>query len=87
MNAKEKISDYSETEFLELLNEIMKENIAETDEDLDLLLEHFEKITEHPEGTDLIYYAQSDADSTPEEITKKIKEWRTANGLPGFKEI
>ncbi|HAH8845132.1 TPA: bacteriocin immunity protein, partial [Escherichia coli] len=77
---------YTEAEFIELMKEIDKENVAETDDKLDLLLNHFEQVTEHPDGTDLIYYAASDAESTPEAITKKIKEWRAANGKPGFKQ-
>ncbi|MCW2484866.1 bacteriocin immunity protein [Candidatus Symbiopectobacterium sp. NZEC127] len=86
MELKNKISDYTEAEFIGFLEEINEENIAEADDRLDLLLSHFEKITEHPDGTDLIYYALSDADGTPEAITKKIKEWRAANGKPGFKQ-
>jgi hypothetical protein len=85
MDLKNSITDYTEAEFLEFMREVFKENVAETDERLDLLLDHFEKITEHPEGTDLIYYASSDAESTPEAITNKIKEWRAANGLMTFK--
>jgi len=85
MNLKNSLSEYTEVEFLELMREIFKENIAKTDDWLDALLEHFEKITEHPEGTDLIYYAASDAECTPEAITAKIKKWRAANGMPGFK--
>ncbi|EJD0490286.1 bacteriocin immunity protein, partial [Salmonella enterica] len=72
--------------FIEFMKEIDKENVAETDDKLDLLLNHFEQVTEHPDGTDLIYYAASDAESTPEAITLKIKEWRAANGKPGFKQ-
>ncbi|EFQ5903939.1 bacteriocin immunity protein [Salmonella enterica] len=86
MELKNSISDYTEAEFIELMKEIDKENIAETDDKLDLLLNHFEQVTEHPDGTDLIYYAASDAESTPEAITKKIKEWRSANGKSGFKQ-
>ncbi|EAA5545881.1 bacteriocin immunity protein [Salmonella enterica] len=86
MELKNSISDYTEAEFIEFMKEIDKENVAETDDKLDLLLNHFEQVTEHPDGTDLIYYAASDAESTPEAITKKIKEWRAANGKPGFKQ-
>ncbi|EAW8184853.1 bacteriocin immunity protein [Salmonella enterica] len=86
MELKNSISDYTEAEFIELMKEIDKENVAETDDKLDLLLNHFEQVTEHPDGTDLIYYAASDAESTPEAITKKIKEWRAANGKSGFKQ-
>lgn len=86
MELKKSISDYTETEFLELMNEIYKENTAETDDKSDILLDHFEKITEHPDGTDLIYYAKSDAESTPSAIAKIVKEWRAQNGKPGFKQ-
>lgn len=82
---KNKFSDYTEAEFIQLMEEILKENQAATDERLDPLLEHFEKITEHPDGTDLIYYAESDAEATADKITQKVKAWRSANGLPGFK--
>ncbi|MBD8098210.1 bacteriocin immunity protein [Pseudomonas fluorescens] len=85
MELKSSISEYTEAEFLEFMEEIFKENIAKTDDQLDILLEHFERITEHPESTDLIYYAATDAESTPEAITNKVKEWRAANGKPGFK--
>ncbi|ECP4512624.1 bacteriocin immunity protein [Salmonella enterica] len=86
MELKKSISDYTEAEFIEFMKEIDKENVAETDDKLDLLLNHFEQVTEHPDGTDLIYYAASDAESTPEAITLKIKEWRAANGKPGFRQ-
>ncbi|EMQ1857664.1 bacteriocin immunity protein [Salmonella enterica] len=86
MELKKSISDYTEAEFIEFMKEIDKENVAETDDKLDLLLNHFEQVTEHPDGSDLIYYAASDAESTPEAITLKIKEWRAANGKPGFKQ-
>ncbi|MDH0625102.1 bacteriocin immunity protein, partial [Pseudomonas chengduensis] len=48
-------------------------------------LDQFREITGHPDGTDLIYYCESDAECTPERITQKVKSWRAANGLPGFK--
>lgn len=73
MELKNKISDYTEVGFIDFLKEINDENMAETDDRLDLLLSHFEKITEHPDGTDLIYYAPSDVDGTPEVITKKLR--------------
>lgn len=78
------ISDYTEEEFLEFLTEICKsEYLTEKDQIEAVLL--FEKLTEHPDGSDLIYYADSDEDSTPEAIIKKVKVWRDANGKPGFK--
>lgn len=82
---KKQLSDYSEREFIALMEDIFRENEAETDNRLDALLDQFREITGHPEGTDLIYYCESDAECTPERITQKVKSWRAANGLPGFK--
>lgn len=48
---KSRISDYTEAEFVALLEELAKEDEeAENDDRDDLLLLHFEKISEHPAG-------------------------------------
>lgn len=73
MKLKPSFSEYTKEEFLLLMKETLKENTAPTDERLDTLLQHFELITEHPEGADLIYYAASDAESTIEAITERLK--------------
>ncbi|MBL4980137.1 bacteriocin immunity protein [Pseudomonas fluorescens] len=85
MKLKQSFSEYTRDDFLLLMKGILKENTAPTDERLDKLLQHFELTTEHPKGTDLIYYAASDAESTIEAITKRIENWRTTNNKPGFK--
>ena len=78
------ISDYTEAEFLEFLDQICRaEYPTEKDQIRAVLL--FDELTEHPDGADLIYYAESDEDSTPEAIIEKVKAWRAANGKPGFK--
>ena len=64
MKLKQSFSEHTRDDFLLLMKEILKENTAPTDERLDKLLQHFELITEHPKGTDLIYYAASDTEST-----------------------
>ena len=51
-----------------------------------MLLLHFEKVSEHPAGSDLIYYPEPGADNSPESVTQIVKEWRAAKSLPGFKE-
>ncbi|MFW0758161.1 bacteriocin immunity protein [Pseudomonas sp. H11T01] len=84
---KNSISEYTETEFIELLKELANEDEeAETDDRADLLLLHFEKISKHPDGSDLIYYPEDGADNSPEGITRTVKEWRAAQGLPGFRD-
>ncbi|XMB47615.1 bacteriocin immunity protein [Pseudomonas fluorescens] len=72
MKLKQSFSEHTRDDFLLLMKEILKENTAPTDERLDKLLQHFELITEHPKGTDLIYYAASDAESTIEAIEPLI---------------
>jgi len=82
--SKSNISDYTESEFLEFLNVICwSEHPNEKDQINAVLL--FEELTEHPDGSDLIYYADSDEESTPEAIIEKVKVWRAANGKSGFK--
>jgi hypothetical protein len=79
------LSDYTENEFIEFIKLIFKENVSGNDDELDDLLEAFEALTEHPAGTDLIYYPDNEANCSPEGITAIIKEWRMSQGLPLFK--
>jgi len=78
------ISDYIKSDFISLVAEIIRGQGTEAHQDD--LLELFIQLTEHPEGSDLIYYPQSTADATPEAISNKVQEWRKANGKPGFRE-
>lgn len=78
------IEEYTEFEFLLFVKRICDSEYATEKDQVDAVLE-FESLTEHPDGSDLIYYAPSDAESTPEVIKRKVKEWRAANGKPGFK--
>ncbi|WP_123355809.1 bacteriocin immunity protein [Pseudomonas frederiksbergensis] len=78
------ISDYTEAEFIELTTKICSADYSTEKEHIDAIL-LFKKLTEHPLGSDLIYYSDSDEDATPEIIIKKVKDWRAANGKPGFK--
>ena len=79
-----KLEDYTEAEFLLFLKKICDAGFLTEKEQVDAVLE-FESVTEHPDGSDLIYYAPSDQEATSEAILGKIKEWRAANGKPGFK--
>lgn len=83
---KSSFSEYTEAEFIELLEELAKEDEeAENDDRADLLLLHFKKISQHPAGSDLIYYPEPGADNSPQGVTRIVKEWRAAQGLSGFK--
>lgn len=78
------LSDYTKNEFISLVAEIISDQ--GTEEHQDNLMELFIQLTEHPEGSDLIYYPQSAADATPEAIADKVQEWRKTNGKSGFRE-
>ncbi len=80
---KNSISDYTEDEFLRLVEEICSATGGE--EYQDDLLENFIAVSSHPSGSDLIFYPEDGADDSPAGITETVKKWREANGLPGFK--
>ena len=83
---KKDITDFTEDEFIAFMHKILAENVAPTDDVLDVLLEEFCEITGHADGTDLIYYPEADSSGSAEDVTRVVKEWRAAQGLPGFKE-
>jgi len=83
---KKNLSDYTEAEFLRFMQEIRTANKNASDDVLDPLLDLFCSITEHPDGTDLIYYPDEGVNNSNEGINETVKKWRAANGLPGFKQ-
>ncbi|KMJ45145.1 hypothetical protein AB204_10645 [Xenorhabdus khoisanae] len=85
MELKHSISEYTEAEFLKLL-QIICDSDTETEEEHNDLVRHFKKVTEHPSGSDLIYFPKAGEDDSPEGILKTVKEWRSKNGKPGFKQ-
>ncbi|WP_337029068.1 bacteriocin immunity protein [Pantoea agglomerans] len=82
MNVKPKFEDYTEAEFTQLVSEICNAEGGEAYQDQ--LLENFISVSEHPEGSDLIYYSE-DEDATPKKIVTAVKAWRKAHGKRGFK--
>lgn len=85
MTDKRNISDYTETEFLAFVKRIFHPENTTEDEDVNNVLE-FERITEHPDGSDVIFYPSDNREDSPEGVVKEIKEWRAKNGKPGFKQ-
>ncbi len=84
---KKTISDYTEAQFAGFIQDIFVANSSgASDEVMADLLDHFCEIADHPAGTDLIYYPEDGVDDSAEGITRTVKAWRAANGLPGFKD-
>ena len=82
--ANSKLENMTEEEFLKLLNEIF--DVKKNRDIHDDLIAEFEQLAQHPDGSDLIFYPETPADSTPERILEIVKEWRSRQGLPGFKQ-
>ncbi|PWB31733.1 bacteriocin immunity protein [Pseudomonas sp. SDI] len=79
-------SNFTEAEFVCFVTEIFTANRSGvSDKVLGAMLDRFCALTEHPDGTDLIYWPASEELCTPEGITQTVKAWRRSNGLPGFK--
>ena len=83
------ISDYTEAEFLKFVSDIYNCNneLFPTEDSHIAAVFEFKRLTQHPSGSDLIYYPREGREDSPEGIVKEIKEWRAANGKPGFKII
>jgi len=85
MSQKKQFSDFTEHEFLVFLQSVLDPEDGISEKAHDKRIGLFEEISEHPSGSDLIYWPEEDGLDSPENIIKIIKEWRAANGKPGFK--
>jgi hypothetical protein len=79
------IEDYTESEFLALVTDIFEANGSEAE--IDALVGHFHNIVGHPAGAGLIVDPTIELeDDSPEGIVTEVKQWRTSQGLPCFKD-
>ncbi|WP_349975909.1 bacteriocin immunity protein [Pseudomonas sp. WHRI 8519] len=89
MTLKEKLEDYTEDEFLTLITELYENRAgrrgAELESFRDMIVFNFRTITEHPDGADVLTRPPANSDKSSRGIVNRIKEWRAANGKPGFK--
>lgn len=82
---KKTISDYTEAEFLDFVRKIYNVDGYESEREHTEAVIQFETLSEHPDGSDVIFYPKDGQDDSPEGIVKEVKEWRTRNNKPGFK--
>lgn len=83
MSSKD-LKDYTEEEFLLFVKKIYGSSYLTEEKQVEAVFE-FERLTEHPDGSDLIYYPRDGREDSPEGIVKEVKEWRALNGKSGFK--
>ncbi|EED9464780.1 bacteriocin immunity protein [Salmonella enterica] len=81
---KKTISDYTEAEFLDFVRKMCQFE-GETEDDDAKLVDEFRRLTEHPKGSDVIFYPDDSQEDSPEGIVAEVKKWRAENGKPGFK--
>lgn len=84
--SKRKLADYTEEEFVVLVNKIISAEFS-TEREHNEAIYQFNQLTEHPDGHDLIYFPKPGADSSVRGIVNAVKEWRAANGKSGFKSL
>ena len=89
MKENSRLEDYTESEFLEFLRELFEggEDLMADEFDKYMIerVKHFERVTEHPDRSDVIFYPREGQEDSPEGILKEVKAWRAANNKPGFK--
>ncbi|AUT97975.1 bacteriocin immunity protein [Citrobacter europaeus] len=87
---KQKLEDYTEVEFIEFLNELFENpnNLKgrEFESHSNMLVNHFDKIVDHPEGNGLIFYPPDGREDSPQGVIDEIKIWRKSQGRPSFKQ-
>lgn len=80
---KPSISDFTEREFLDFVVKIYNVDYRTDRDHLNAIFE-FKRITEHPKGSDLLYYPEPGKQG-PQAIVTEVKAWRAAHNKPGFK--
>ena len=82
------ISDFTEKEFLVFVYGIYHADSVSypTERAHSRAVLEFKRLTEHPIGSDLIFYpAKHGLKDSPEVVVEEVKRWRAEQGLPGFK--
>jgi hypothetical protein len=77
------ITEISESEFLTFVTRVYNDDYETEEEHIEAVLE-FKSLSEHPSGSDLIFYPEP-GKAGPVAVVAEIKAWRAANGRPGFK--
>lgn len=85
MNENKSFDQYTESEFLDLITGLFHGKYS-SEEELDALVLKIVFASEHPNGTDILFYPEHDVENSPVGILNSIKNWRAQNGKPGFKQ-
>ena len=75
--------EYSEHEFLKILNEFWSGDMTEAEENE--FVQRFNEIIEHPEKSDLIFYPSGNRDDSPKGLIDELKSWYREQGKACFR--
>ncbi|WP_110973360.1 bacteriocin immunity protein, partial [Pseudomonas huaxiensis] len=70
MNQKKQLNDYTEQEFLVLLQSVIDPEDGITEQAHDKRIDLFMEVSEHPTASDLIYWPEEEGLDTPENIIR-----------------
>lgn len=66
-----------------LIDRLISDKSSTEGELTDAILK-FKELSQHPAGSDLLFWPEPGADSSPEGIVAEVERWRLENGLPGL---
>lgn len=81
---KKSLSEYSEEEFMAVLNWFWNEDVSEVEENE--FADRFNELVEHPAKSDLIFYPETNREDSPQGIVNEIKKWYHEKGKVCFRE-
>ncbi|MET0844979.1 MAG: bacteriocin immunity protein [Pseudomonas sp.] len=84
MRLKSKFEEYTESEYRILIQRLFDGDYS-SEEELDGMVENIVNTSEHPNGSDILYFPTEGVEDSPSGVLTTIKQWRAANGKPGFK--
>lgn len=84
MSLKNKFEEYTESEYKTLIQRLFDGEYS-SEKELDGIVENIVNTSEHPNGSDILYFPSEGIEDSPSGVLATIKQWRAANGKPGFK--
>jgi hypothetical protein len=84
MNFKNTLDQYTESEYTALIQRLF-DGYYSSEAELDEIVENIVNTSEHPSGSDILYFPSNGIEDSPAGVLMTIKQWRAANGKPGFK--
>jgi hypothetical protein len=83
-NLKARFEDYTEREYIELINSLFEGDYS-SEYEHDRIFETIISTSEHPNASDVLCHPEEGVEDSPIGVIGIFNEWRAANGKAGFK--